>query len=220
MLAATAVGVDGRVAAPPMPHPIPIALEANLSDARDTDGLRARALDRFLSAVEKRGYRMALAQLGDRDDALDAVQDAMFTLVRKYAARDESEWTPLFWTILRSRITDQQRRRAFRNRFRAWFGAGLDGGGRDEADADDPLEAIAGTAVEPSVLLEHRSTLAAVDAAVRALPARQQQAFVLRIYQELDVATTARAMGCSEGSVKTHLSRAMSVLRETLEEHQ
>jgi RNA polymerase sigma-70 factor (ECF subfamily) len=187
--------------------------EARLSDARDT----ARQMDRFLASVERRGFRLALAQLGDRDDALDAVQDAMFTLVRKYATRAESEWTPLFWTILRSRVTDTQRRRAFRNRFRAWFGAGF-GGGHDD-DAGDPLEAIAGAEAEPSVVLEQRGALVAVEAAVRALPDRQQQAFMLRVYEGLDVAEAARAMGCSEGSVKTHLSRAMHALRSVLEEH-
>jgi len=185
------------------------ATEASLDDARDT----SRLMERFLAGIERRAYRLALAQLGDRDDALDAVQDAMITLVRKYATRAEPEWTPLFWTILRSRITDQQRRRAFRNRFRAWFGP------RDEDDHGDPLEALGGAEAEPSTLLEQRGALAAVDAAVRALPARQQQAFVLRVYEGLDVAATARAMGCSEGSVKTHLARAMSVLRAVLEEH-
>lgn len=199
---ALAGGGDGAMHATPM--------EASLSDARDT----SRLMDRFLASVERRGYRMALAQLGDRDDALDAVQDAMFTLVRKYATRAEPEWTPLFWTILRSRITDQQRRRTFRNRFRAWFGP------RDGDDeAGDPFEAIAGAEAEPSAVLEQRGALHAVEAAVRALPARQQQAFVLRVYEGLDVAEAARAMGCSEGSVKTHLSRAMSALRAVLEEH-
>lgn len=187
-----------------------IPMEASLSDARDT----SRQMDRFLASVEQRGFRLALALLGDRDDAQDAMQDAMFTLVRRYATRAESEWTPLFWTILRSRITDQQRRRTFRNRFRAWFGP------RDDDEVSgDPFSAIAGAEAEPSVVLEQRGALHAVEVAVRALPARQQQAFVLRVYQGLDVAETAAAMGCSEGSVKTHLSRAMSALRAVLEEH-
>jgi RNA polymerase sigma-70 factor (ECF subfamily) len=187
--------------------------EAHLSDARDT----SRLMERFLASVEKRGYRLALAQLGEPEDALDAVQDAMFTLVRKYATRAEPEWSPLFWTILRSRITDQQRRRAFRNRFRAWFGAGF-GGDRDD-HGSDPLETVVGAEAEPSVVLEQRGALVAVEAAVRALPDRQQQAFMLRVYEGLDVAEAARTMGCSEGSVKTHLSRAMSALRAVLEEH-
>jgi RNA polymerase sigma-70 factor (ECF subfamily) len=210
-----AAGDAERVAtASAMRSAAPTTSEAILDDARDIGGEQARALDRFLASVERRGYRLALAQLGDRDDALDAVQDAMFKLVRKYATRTEPEWTPLFWTILRSRITDQQRRRGFRNRFRAWLG-----GAEDDADGIDPLAAIAGAEAEPSVVLEQRNALAAVEVAVRALPERQQQAFVLRVYQGLDVAATAQAMGCSEGSVKTHLSRAMSALRAVLEEH-
>lgn len=192
-----------------MPFVLPAVREEPLSEAREI----GRCMDRFLAGVEKRAYRVALAQLGDRDDALDAVQDAMFKLVRKYAARPQAQWAPLFWTILRSRITDQQRRRSFRNRFRAFIGGG------DDEEQGDPLDAIAGGAPEPSVLLEQRGALAAVERAMRALPPRQQQAFLLRVYEGLDGADTARAMGCSEGSVKTHLSRAMSALREVLEEH-
>jgi RNA polymerase sigma-70 factor (ECF subfamily) len=193
-------------------EPIALALlvprEAGLSDARE---LR-RAMDAFLAGVEKRAYRVALAQLRDPDDALDAVQDAMFKLVRKYAARPQAEWAPLFWTILRSRVTDAQRRRSFRDRFRAFIGRDEDG------EPLDPYAGIAGGA-EPAAELAAAGALAALDAAVRALPARQREAFVLRVYEGRDVAETATAMACSEGSVKTHLSRAMHELRAVLEEH-
>ena len=191
-----------------MPFALPAAREGPLSDAADT----ARAMDRFLAGVEKRAYRVALAQLGDPDDALDAVQDAMFKLVRKYAARPTAEWPPLFWTILRSRVTDQQRRRSFRDRFRAFVGRDEDG------EPLDPYAGIGGGS-DPATELAARGALVAVDGAVRALPARQREAFVLRVYEGLDVAATATAMGCSEGSVKTHLSRAMQVLRGVMEEH-
>ncbi len=191
-----------------MPFVLPAVREEPLSEAREI----GRCMDRFLAGVEKRAYRVALAQLGDRDDALDAVQDAMFKLVRKYAARPQAQWAPLFWTILRSRVTDQQRRRSFRDRFRAWVGRDEDG------EALDPYAGISGGA-EPATELAARAALAAVESAVRALPARQREAFVLRVYEGLDVAATATTMGCSEGSVKTHLSRAMQVLRTVMEEH-
>lgn len=199
----------GRVdAARAMAISLPTDLEVPLGDATDI----GRAMDRFLAGVEKRAYRVALAQLGDPDDALDAVQDAMFKLVRKYAARPQAEWAPLFWTILRSRVTDQQRRRSFRDRFRAFVGRDEDG------ETLDPYAGIGGGA-EPATELAARGALAAVEGAVRALPSRQREAFVLRVYEGLDVAATASAMGCSEGSVKTHLSRAMQVLRGVMEEH-
>lgn len=181
----------------------PAVLEAPLSDASENAG----SMDSFLAGVERRAYRVALAQLGDADDALDAVQDAMFKLVRSYAARPAAERAPLFWTILSSRITDQQRRRTFRDRFRAFV-----------PEEDEPYAGIAGGS-EPPAELQARGALAAVELALRRLPARQREAFALRVHAGLDVAATAQAMGCSEGSVKTHLSRAMHALRAVLEEH-
>jgi RNA polymerase sigma factor (sigma-70 family) len=189
-------------------RPSPADWELPLADARE---IRA-SLDVFLAGVEQRAFRVALAQLGDADDALDAVQDAMFKLVRKYAARPAAEWPPLFWTILRSRITDQQRRRSFRERFRAFAVRDEDG------EALDPYAGIAGGA-DPATELAAKDALAAVTTALRKLPARQREAFELRVYAGLDVAATAGAMGCSEGSVKTHLSRALGALRAVMEEH-
>lgn len=190
----------------PARAPAPITPEATLSDAR--------ALDRFLAGIERRAFRMALVGLGNPDDALDAVQEAMFKLARSYAARPEAEWTPLFWSILRSRVTDLQRRRAVRNRFFVWFG-GSDEDGEDR----DPIANAADVDGDPARQLAERGALSAVERAVAALPRRQREAFMLRVYEGLDVAQTAAAMGCSEGSVKTHLSRAMGALREVLEEH-
>lgn len=183
-----------------------------LPAVREVPQTDAPALDRFLASVERRAYRVAVARLGNADDALDAVQDAMFKLVRKYATRPATEWAPLFWTILRSKVTDQQRRRAFRNRFRAFIGRD------DEGEAQDPYAGIAGD-LEPSAEIAASDALAAIETVVRELPARQREAFVLRVYEGQDVAATALAMGCSQGSVKTHLSRALATLRAVLEEH-
>lgn len=173
-----------------------------------------QALDRFLAGVERRAFVTARFATGNADDAQDIVQDAMLTLVRSYARRDEQEWGPLFHTILQSRITDWHRRNKVRNRLRVWFGK------RDEDDEDDPLQNIAdGRSPNPSQQLKDKQAMAALESAIHKLPARQQQAFLLRLWDGLDVAQTARAMKCSEGSVKTHYSRAVHALREQLEDH-
>ena len=172
------------------------------------------ALDRFLGLVERRAFLMARLATGNADDAHDIVQEAMLTLVRSYANRGEQEWGPLFHTILQSRITDWHRREKVRNRFRVWFGK------RNEEDEDDPLQNIAdGRSPNPLGQLQDKQAMAALESAIHKLPARQQQAFLLRVWEGLDVAQTASAMKCSEGSVKTHYSRAVHALREKLEEH-
>ena len=138
----------------------------------------------------------------------------MLTLVRNYVRRGEQEWGPLFHTILQSRIMDWHRRNKVRNRFRVWFG------GKDEEDESDPLQNIAdGRSPNPSGQLQDKQAMAALESAIHKLPARQQQAFLLRVWEGLDVAQTARVMKCSEGSVKTHYSRAVRALREQLEDH-
>lgn len=175
----------------------------------------SRALDRFLAGVERRAFRMACIATGHDDEALDLVQEAMLKLVESYADRDEAEWGPLFHRILQSKIRDWYRRQRVRSRWRVWLGRDEDG----EA-ADDPLEAIADPAMPTA---EHQVTLkeasAALDEALRSLPLRQQQAFLLRAWEELDVAQTAAALGCSEGSVKTHYFRAIHTLRKRLGNH-
>ena len=170
------------------------------------------ALERFLRDVERRALRMAELATGNRDEALDLVQDAMFGFVRHYGRHDGAEWTPLFWRVLDSRLNDWHRRRRVRAR---WWARPA----RDE-DEGDPVEA-APDLREPGPLsrLADREAAAALEAALRRLPLRQRQAFLLRIWEGLDVADTAKAMRCSEGSVKTHLSRALASLRRALEEH-
>ncbi|MDR4478480.1 MAG: RNA polymerase sigma factor [Nitrospira sp.] len=176
---------------------------------------RTQALDRFLAGIERRAFRMAHIATGNEDEALDLVQDAMLKLAQKYGERDEGEWGPLFHCILQSRIRDWYRRERVRNRLRQFFH-----GSQDEEEGEDPLERIAdATAVAPDEEFQRKRACVALDVALRALPLRQQQAVLLRIWEELDVAQTARTMGCSEGSVKTHLFRALHVLRKRLGEH-
>jgi RNA polymerase sigma-70 factor (ECF subfamily) len=171
-------------------------------------------LDRFLAGVERRAFLTARFALGNADDALDVVQDAMLQLVRSYANRGEQEWGPLFHTILQSRISDWRRRAKVRNRLRVWFG------GKEEDGDSDPLQNIADSrSPDPPGQLRDKQAMAALEAAIHKLPPRQQQAFMLRVWEGLDIAQTARAMKCSAGSVKTHYSRAVHALRAQLEDH-
>ncbi|MGH8216072.1 MAG: RNA polymerase sigma factor [Rhodanobacteraceae bacterium] len=189
------------------------ALEAARSPALDAARPSATAtLEAFLASVERRAWRIAEIALRDPDEALDAVQDAMLRLVRHYSGKPAEEWPPLFWGILRRRITDLQRRRTVRNRILVWSG-------RTVTADDEKLPAWESPDLgpDPPRALASRQAHAAMSKAIRALPRRQQQAFLLRVLEGLDVADTAKAMGCSEGSVKTHLSRAMDALRTQLE---
>lgn len=170
-------------------------------------------LEAFLASVERRAWRLAEIALRDPDEALDAVQDAMMRLARHYAGKPAEEWAPLFWGILRRRITDLQRRRTVRNRVFVWTGHAV-----DEDDDDLPAWEAPDLGPDPSRALASRQAHAAMSKAIRALPRRQQQAFMLRMLEGLDVADTAKAMGCTAGSVKTHLSRAMDALRTQLED--
>lgn len=174
-----------------------------------------RQLNQFLAGVERRAIRIAEIAVRDRDEALDLVQDAMIKLVRNYGQRDESEWTPLFYRILQNGIRDWHRRQKVRNRVMVWFGRGpADSDERDiVASAPDP----AGRA--PVEELQADQAMQRLESAIGELPARQREAFMLRTFEGLDVAGTATAMNVSEGSVKTHYSRAVHTLREALGEH-
>ena len=180
----------------------------------DTDACATPAsLDVFLAQVERRAFRMAELQLRHREDALDAVQDAMLRLVRHYRDKPAAEWPPLFWGILRRRIVDLQRRRKVRSIVVGWLGGGRDDEG-DELPSWEPADHGPG----PLDRLHDTQSYADLASAVRRLPRRQREAFMLRMLEGLDVAETAQAMSCSEGSVKTHLSRAMHHLRAQLED--
>jgi RNA polymerase sigma-70 factor (ECF subfamily) len=169
-------------------------------------------LDAFLRDIEKRAFRIAVMTMRDADEALDVVQEAMIRLVTHYGRRPSDEWRPLFYRILKNRIRDWHRRRVVRARVLTFFGA------HDE-DETDPLAAVPGPSEDnPLEELEANQALAALGAALGELPTRQREAFMLRNFEGLDVNETAVAMGCSEGSVKTHHARAVSRLRELLGE--
>ena len=183
------------------PHVMPF----DAAPAATTD-----SLDQFLAGVERRALRMAELALGHREDAMDAVQEAMIKLVA-YRKRPADEWTPLFWSILRRQITDKHRRDSVRRRFMAVLG-------RPEELREDPLEMLPDPGEDPARRHADGEAWIALGRALRNLPRRQREAYLLRELQGLDVAQTAAAMGCSDGSVKTHLSRAMSALRLQLED--
>ena len=158
---------------------------------------------------------MAQIAVRDVDDAMDIVQDAMMTLARKYADKPTVEWKPLFYRILQNRITDTHRRNTVKNRIFGIFRAS-----NEDDESFDPIQAAPGShATEPDFEVEMAATTDKLDAAIARLPRRQQQAFLLRTYEGLPVKDTASAMNCSEGSVKTHYSRAVHALRELLEEN-
>ena len=191
------------------------AVSSGLPERAGGDTLQSEAkLNRFFADVEKRALRIAEISVRDRDEALDLVQDAMIKLARNYATKPADEWTPLFYRILQNRIRDWQRRQAVRNRVMVWFGRGNDDNDYDPvAAAPDP----AGRA--PDEELASHEAMQGLEEALGELPARQREAFMLRTVEGLDVAGTAAAMGCSQGSVKTHYSRAVHSLRDTLGEH-
>lgn len=174
-----------------------------------TAGGRSAALNAFLASVELRAFKIAQASLRNEDDALDAVQDAMLQLARAYADRSADEWRPLFYRILENRIRDMQRRRSVRNRVMAWLPFKRD----EDGDEPDPLAQAPSSESSLPVKLELAEAMQALEKALQALPERQRQAFLLRNLEGLDVAQTALAMGCSEGSVKTHYFRAVQTLR-------
>jgi len=175
----------------------------------------AQVLDRFLASSEQRAYRMALIATGNREEALDVVQDAMLKLVKNYAKRSENEWPGLFHRIVQNTLNDWHRKQKVRRRWQYWFGSS------DESeDNENPLEQLPQPGNHhPDHLLGHERAMQTLDQALHGLPLRQQQAFLLRQWEGLDVANTAQAMGISEGSVKTHYSRAVHNLREHLEDH-
>ena len=175
---------------------------------------RERQLNNFLADVERRALRIAEIAVRDRDEALDLVQNAMIKLARNYADRPEAEWAPLFYRILQNGVRDWHRRQKVRNRVMVWFGRG-----KAEEDFDPVAAAPDPAGRTPMEELQNREAMQRLEVAIHELPGRQREAFMLRTFEGLDVAGTAVAMGCSEGSVKTHYSRAVHSLRDALGEH-
>lgn len=198
------------------PYSMPSASHGDAELSTSSTQTRSRALNGFLAGIELRAFKIAQAALRHQDDALDAVQDAMLQLARAYSDRPAEEWKPLFYRILENRIRDMQRRRTVRGRVLAWLPFR-----NDEDDEDvDPIAQAPSDEPSPGRRLEIDEAMQALDKALEGLPRRQQQAFMLRNLEGMDVAQTAVAMGCSEGSVKTHYFRALQTLRAQLGDFQ
>ena len=176
----------------------------------------AQEISDFLRQVEKRAFRQTAYAVRDDHVALDIVQDAMLKLADKYASKPIEEYPMLFQRILQNTMRDFWRRQKVRNLWTTLFSAF----GTQEDEDYDPLETIEVDSADsdPADQLERSQIMALIEKALTKLPARQREAFVLRYWEELDVAETASVMGCSEGSVKTHCSRAVSALSVLLEQ--
>ncbi len=175
-------------------------------------------LSDFLKSVEKRAFKRAVYAVRDEDAALDIVQDAMIRLAEKYADRPAAELPLLFQRILSNATMDWFRRRSVRNHVMRNFS---DFEGPDDAngaDVLDTLQLLGGALASESTAdaVSRSQTLHSIESEVMRLPGRQREAFLLRYWEELDVAETAAVMGCSEGSVKTHCSRAVQALAKAL----
>jgi RNA polymerase sigma-70 factor (ECF subfamily) len=179
----------------------------------------AQELSDFLSGVEQRAFKQAVYAVRDDDAALDIVQDAMIKLSEKYGDRPVAELPLLFTRILQNRIHDWFRRQKVRN---AWVTLFSNMGKKaDENEDFDPLEAL--SAPDDSEIhqdgakkLEQSQVLQALESEIAKLPVRQREAFLMRYWDELSITETAQAMSCSEGSVKTHCSRATQTLAKAL----
>lgn len=172
----------------------------------------------FLAQVERRAFKQGVFAVHDEAAALDIAQDAMMKLVENYAQKPASELPMLFQRILQNTIRDHFRRQKVRSTWTTLL-SNLGLGGED--DDGDPLETLAiedagNIPASPEQRLEQSEVMALIEAAVQGLPERQREAFLLRYWEELDVSETAKAMGCSEGSVKTHCSRATHALAKIL----
>jgi RNA polymerase sigma-70 factor (ECF subfamily) len=176
-------------------------------------------LSAFLEGVERRAFKQAVFAVRDEEAALDIVQDAMLRLSEKYGHRPAAELPLLFHRIMQNAIRDWYRRQKVRSLWTTLFSSL--GAGRGEDEDHDPLETLEaadGSNVEenPAQQLERSQVLEIIEQELKKLPARQREAFIMRYWEELDVAETAKAMGCSEGSVKTHCSRATHALATAL----
>ena len=168
----------------------------------------------FLAEVERRAYKQAMFAVRDEETALDIVQDAMLKLTERYSGKPLAELPLLFQRILQNEIRDFYRRSKVRSLWMTPISALF--GAESEEDCD-PLETLevardSNFAELPAEQLERSQIVAAIEKALEKLPARQRQAFLLRYWEEMDVAEAAKIMGCSEGSVKTHCSRATHAL--------
>lgn len=201
-----------------MPRAVVPARSLRNSNHKATQLATYNELADFLAEVERRAYKQALFAVRDDHVAHDIVQDAMLKLTEKYSARPARELPLLFQRILQNTIRDHYRRQKVRSLWTAPLSSLFSG---DDAEEHDPLETLeveqdSKFAEAPHEQLQRSQVIALIEKALAELPARQRQAFLLRYWEEMDVAEAANIMGCSEGSVKTHCSRAAHALAAAL----
>lgn len=170
-------------------------------------------LNGFMASVERQAWLMARQSTGHREDAHDIVQDVMLAFVRRYRHKPPSQWRPLFFRAVQNRIRDHHRHHGVRQRWLVPTGRG-----QDQAQSDPANYSPCQQTAHPAHQAASDALGEAIEQALEQLPERQRQAFVLRQLEQCSVAETAQSMRCSEGSVKTHLSRAMAALRQHLGE--
>ena len=175
----------------------------------------SQELSDFLREVERRAYKQTVYAVRDDHAAMDIVQDAMLKLAERYADKPVTEYPMLFQRILQNTMRDFWRRQKVRN---LWTTLLSSFGSNDEGEDRDPLDTIdvEDESDNPAAKLERSQTMRLIEKAIEKMPSRQREAFVLRYWEEMDVAETALSMGCSQGSVKTHCSRAVHTLAELL----
>lgn len=177
-----------------------------------------KELSDFLKSVEKRAFKRTVYAVRDDEAALDIVQDSMIRLANSYVDRPPAEWPLLFQRILTNATMDWFRRQKVRNAVLSNFSdfeSGSDGGDFDLLETLESQQVFEGVESTASVVARNQ-TLLLIEEEVARLPTRQREAFLMRYWEEMDVAETAAAMGCSEGSVKTHCSRAVHSLAKAL----
>lgn len=188
----------------------------NVDNTKDIENI-----EQFLIQSEKRAFIMARVATKNEEVALDIVQDAMIKLVSKYSNKQSHEWPPLFYRIVQSRINDWHRRQKIRNRWRSWLG-------KDDKHTHNGENKFTGSPLEnhssqndklPEDEVNSFEFSESLEAAVSALPMRQKQAFMLRAWEDCSTIETAEIMNCSQGSVKTHYSRALASLRHSLKDY-
>jgi len=176
-------------------------------------------LSNFLAETERRAYKQALFAVRDEHIALDIVQDSMTKLIEKYAAKPPEELPLLFQRILQNTIRDFYRRQKTRSLWTTLFSSFSSTKEKENEDYDflETLQVKGPSNFEnPHEQLEQSQLILLIEEALKTLPTRQREAFLLRYWEEMDVTETATIMGCSEGSVKTHCSRATHTLAAIL----
>lgn len=176
-----------------------------------------KELSDFLKSVEKRAFKRTVYAVRDEEAALDIVQDSMIRLAERYFDRPASEWPMLFQRILSNATMDWFRRQKVRNAVVQNL-SDFEGSDDDDFDLLESLQSVEGMlgAESAADLVSRDQILRLIEVEIAELPARQREAFLLRYWEEFDVAETAEVMGCSEGSVKTHCSRAVQALAKAL----